>query len=826
MIDPSITVAERPPEQNGGRDTRPRLLDQFWLRSAGFPFDWLKELGLHEAKEPLHRYEAVRTRLAALDGPLKQAIQAGMGLLPGKISRLFDAGHPLLVSGLPYALAGLSPGLEARNLALKDLEAAQAEWEKAFSADMLRLRSQLVGHLHEPDTLEAIAISNPQAHDRVLSLASADLHKLDKASRQNLRMGWNFLQRFCAKNDTISFFGPITWGTFDAHAQTNVRLDNRQGAWLNGRIATRRVMLEHWVLAAIAKAASRDPAIAPHLPCRLSESYDIETDLLLAPDGRRVRLPPLHVRLVAAAAHAWPKGLSKADCLALGGSDMTAALLGARQALIDKGILVADLRLSPTTREPYAALRDKLGNVPKTEGWLALLDALQADAQAYRDAGRMERLAIMARMKERLEAQGIETARETGRMYVGRYPLYEDCERAASIVLGASLRETILHDLRPVMAIYTWLTGAIAELIQQQAESLCRTLTETAGHRLDFVTFLRHWRALPEPDLSPIRQALRTAWDKLLGPDETADASLDPHDVETLIADLYQSGLTSSKPRRTGFDFHSPDLMFVAPSFEALNAGNFNIVIGEVHPGVATASQPVAMPFCPDRAGLEKSMASLIGPDRLAVADSSRFYQRSQIDWPDSENLVRLVLPGDAGSADPMRCIPAARLRLSMADGKACHLIDPKTGKSFALLDALASDLHRCLFAVAGQALASHRRQALRHGKVILKRRLREIDGLSLPQAANPAENALDYAAWHDFFMEQAWPRFTFARIEGEEKPVLVDRDNPLSVDAFARLAKGKASIALSDMLPGPDGLWLHDERGTYCAELRMTLRG
>ncbi|HEY0289753.1 MAG TPA: hypothetical protein VGC62_22555 [Pseudomonas sp.] len=31
----------------------------------------------------------------------------------------------------------------------------------------------------------------------------------DTRKKQKLRLGWSYAQRFCAKNDTSSFFGPL-----------------------------------------------------------------------------------------------------------------------------------------------------------------------------------------------------------------------------------------------------------------------------------------------------------------------------------------------------------------------------------------------------------------------------------------------------------------------------------------------------------------------------------------------------------------------------------------------------------------------------------------
>ena len=70
-------------------------------------------------------------------------------------------------------------------------------------------------------------------------------------------------------------------------------------------------------------------------------------------------------------------------------------------------------------------------------------------------------------------------------------------------------------------------------------------------------------------------------------------------------------------------------------------------------------------------------------------------------------------------------------------------------------------------------------------------------------------------------------PRFVFARVPGELKPLFVDLDSLTYVNVLAgrvRRAAGAAEpVVFSEMLPGPDELWLPDAGdGRYSAELRL----
>jgi hypothetical protein len=72
-------------------------------------------------------------------------------------------------------------------------------------------------------------------------------------------------------------------------------------------------------------------------------------------------------------------------------------------------------------------------------------------------------------------------------------------------------------------------------------------------------------------------------------------------------------------------------------------------------------------------------------------------------------------------------------------------------------------------------------------------------------------------------------PNPVFCRVAGENKPVYLDFDDPSIVDmVWHKLRRGRArrpdgEIAVTEMLPGPDQLWLHDAAGCrYTSEFRL----
>ncbi len=65
----------------------------------------------------------------------------------------------------------------------------------------------------------------------------------------------HYWQRFCAKNDTIGFFGPVGWGRWDLSAH-GVSVDPGTGL-----VASSEVFFASWAIDAVAKLVNEDPVL-------------------------------------------------------------------------------------------------------------------------------------------------------------------------------------------------------------------------------------------------------------------------------------------------------------------------------------------------------------------------------------------------------------------------------------------------------------------------------------------------------------------------------------------------------------------------------------
>ena len=140
---------------------------------------------------------------------------------------------------------------------------------------------RLRGVARDPVFREAVTWQNPAALDNaVLKLADGSSAKPSRL-RQREELVASYWQRYCAKNDTIGFFGPLAWGQIGDHAAP---LSLRSGTL----VRERDVHLEAWGVQAL--AATIDPGITiatgPHAAADLRRELDGHPDATVRQRGR------------------------------------------------------------------------------------------------------------------------------------------------------------------------------------------------------------------------------------------------------------------------------------------------------------------------------------------------------------------------------------------------------------------------------------------------------------------------------------------------------------------------------------------------------------
>jgi lantibiotic biosynthesis dehydratase-like protein len=180
------------------------------------------------------------------------------------------------VDGLLTALAELSAQTRTRRQALED----------AYEADRSRCAQELREVAGDDRFREAVAWQNPQ----VLRGGIDFLRRQQPGAtgfkvRQNEVLVASYLQRYCLRNETIGFFGPVGWARWEDAGSV---LTLNPGSAL---VEKRTTYFEYWGIDALASHLARDEELRPQLRPRRLPTVRLEGTRLHHSLGRVSQLP-------------------------------------------------------------------------------------------------------------------------------------------------------------------------------------------------------------------------------------------------------------------------------------------------------------------------------------------------------------------------------------------------------------------------------------------------------------------------------------------------------------------------------------------------------
>src|SRR5207249_6265151 len=351
----------------GDPPRRWELLPHFVLRSTGFPFRLIDEVAFAKTGSALDALLDAEEDLKRQGGTLASLFpRAAEGALGTFKRRCWDSVRRMRpIDPLPAGDGAAAGGKELRravdrwNRALGRCGELEASARTVFAEEIVERRSALRDVAAGPRFQEAVWLCSPQMWERGVAryLSSWDASRRPSEVRRIERQLVSYLQRFCAKNDTASFFGPIDYGDF-SEPTTAGGQDPAPGP---GRLQRREAFMAWWAVAALAVVVGADPSVRPYLrprPGPLAEIdagarratvahratfalSDAELELLAHLDGRRT------VAEVGAAA-----GLPPQDALAR------------LEALARRHLVVVALQVPPTALRPLGWLIDWVDSLP------------------------------------------------------------------------------------------------------------------------------------------------------------------------------------------------------------------------------------------------------------------------------------------------------------------------------------------------------------------------------------------------------------------------------------------------------------------------------
>ncbi|HYR10183.1 MAG TPA: lantibiotic dehydratase [Longimicrobium sp.] len=816
------------------------------LRAAGFPIADALRLGAPEAAGTADALIAAERRAEEASAALLAAINAALDALrdEGRWDQaelrnpLMDARSKVKAGKLPNG--ELPPPIAARvaeaRSAREAVAPARAEYEQGHAA-ALRRTSAVLREIAASDRLrEAITWQNRQAlHTALDPLLNAPEDARGSKHRQHEALLASYVQRYCVKNDTIGFFGPVGWAEF---VDEGAPMVSRPGP---GLVATRRTYFEMWGIEALAAWISGEESFRPWLKPLPNPAVRVEGTTLHHPVFGSLPIPVSDAvalsmcdgnrtaRDVAKVLLRLPRSPFKTE------GDVYRHLLD----LEHRGLLRYSIYV-PYDAFPERALRGWLEGIgdeaPRREG-LARLDALEAARREVSAAtGNWRELGpALSRLDETFtEMTGVAPTRSAGGMYAARTLVYEDCRRDGEVKMGPELLRALDEPLSLMMRSARWLTAECAEICMAAVRQIYEDLVQAHGSPVvDAARFWIHltdtFTARGETVFEPALEELKRRWDLLL-PSEPGQRRVFAS-AEELRARV-EAAFPAAAPGWRMARYHSPDVMIAAAGPEAIARGEFQLVMGECHLSANTLAVSLFVNQHPSPRSLVDATRWDLGGEHIVPVEPKNFgdFTARTARALVSPRAHRLEWSRDSLATRDSRSLRVSTLVVQDVDGEL--VVRSRDGAhEFPLMELVSEPL---------SGIFTHSFGVLTEGRYVPRR---TIDRLVVSRETwrfAPAELgfAFEKKEADRFLGLQRWarahglPRYVFTKVPVERKPCFIDLHSAIYAEAFAKLVRRSAEqgepddlVTVSEMLPGPDELWLADAEGRpHVSELRIVL--
>ncbi|MFJ6836213.1 lantibiotic dehydratase [Streptomyces sp. NPDC091209] len=753
-------------------------------------------------------------------------------LLPGGGWRLWEQ-FALRGPGFPAdgVLRLAPPGLaQAADKFGPGTELSGPQWQ-AFAEDLATAAVDTARYLQgiaaQPRFQAALAWQNPAVLRTGIAPFLRWTPSADSRSsmpRQREELVAHYWQRFCVKNDTIGFFGPVGWGRWDPSEPGGVLVDPGTGL-----LAAQEVYFSGWAIDALAKVLAADSALMRWIPPR-------RVSFVRCADGT-ARVPGRPAQQVAARDLAVLERCDGTRHLNAIAAEL--ALSEDEAADIVRGLVThrwVQWRLEvPADTHPDRALRRILERVPDEavrERALERLAVLERGRDAVRAAG-TDATALTAAIGA-LEADfaaltDSEAQRAKGeRTAPCRGLVYSDARRAATATLGAGL----LAHLEPLQLCLTaarWMTNRFAEAVRARLHTVYERLRAT-GEPVDLATLWLHTLPSPHPDagdlVDAVQAELRAKWARIL------DVPPGVRRVRLTTAELAEGVRREFDEPGDGWSlarYISPDVLVVADDEDALARGDVRLVLGEMHCALNTMGASLFVHQHPDRDELlAETTRDFPGPRLLPMLPKElplKWSTRSRpsLDRPQDHYVALVDQTGDphrprtAASADVRVEDRAGRLTAVLPDGTA-----------YDVLDAYANTLTQRVMDRFTLRPEGEHTPRITVDRMTLARETWQLPVSDVDFADEKTEAARFVRARH-WQLRHELPRFVFVVSPTEPRPFYVDFDSPVYVTILAKAARRLARkdpgarLKVSEMLPTPEQAWLTDDEGRrHTSELRF----
>ncbi|MEY9933121.1 hypothetical protein ABH926_007774 [Catenulispora sp. GP43] len=737
-------------------------------------------------------------------------------------------------SGLPGHLAPLGTTGWAvwRDVAVRGAGLPAARARAVHGAPAGVIGTDLARTAADPRFREAVAWQNPDLLGRCLDRVRADTPRNRQGRRDEATVA-AYLQRFALKNDTIGAFGPVGWATVTTEAAA---------PWFAAvpgpaLLSRRTTYFETWAIDEAARAFLELPGLRAQLPPRPAGTIEVVAGVLHRLRRRPVELSPDQLTVLDLCDGVRPlhEVLDKARSQSVPDSVFTSLLeLGAVELDLSGPV---EARPEETLRTRLEALGDRAVAEPALTALAGLVAARDAVARAADAEAVAETMAVLGEVF--LRVTGTAATRRPGEAYAGRTLVYQDCVRDVDVRIGPGLLAAVAAPLGLMLDSAAWLVATVGAAYREFFGRLYQRERERWPEGRVPLGYLVN-RAAPDLDAAgsapPLVKAAVAEFQKrwaaiLAAPDGVRTVRFDAADIAPAVAAAF--GGPAARAPWSAARQHSPDLLFAAADAAALADGDFTCVLGELHLAVNSLESRSYVEQHPDPARLLAASEADHGDRRILCAPpkTSRLVT-SRVMPPSALLSDRFTYwswsPDPESMAAPGRRLPGAGITVREAGGE---LVVEAGGAEHDLLEMLGEILSGVVVNAFQPFPAAGHRPRVTVDRVVVARECWVFTASALRWAflkdeRERFEQAGLWRAANDI------PELVFFRTPLEGKPIAVDFRSAALVGIWAKAVRAAAAdtttensarITVTEMLPGPDDLWLTDADGArYTSEFRF----
>lgn len=792
---------------------------------AGVAFDAMENLGTAQVSVLARKFTLRRAAFERAKNEAEAFFQSGKRLLSEEAFRALR--HAVRLEQPPI------PTPEAQPAIFQNYAAA--------SGEMINARKQLNGTLLQEVNFARgqllklartflprhLIFSAAGGRELLKTLLTDEQPNEQILSSRNCRAGERerhlllYLQRVCTKNDSFSEFGPTGWGTADPSA-AEIKFAPAPG------IAARETFLERWTALLVATAVNADPVVFAELCPRLSPQGRIENAGFVFTD--RGEVTPLSEEMRNLLVRC--DGRTPVHALGVPNEQI--------RALIDQRFLECAEEVPAMDPHAFEKLLEDLKRWRPgraREQWTAVLQPLVELPAKFAQAKKTgDRLEILNDARARLRLVGPERQTSGRALYAALNPLGEECVRDCNFVIPETLIDEVAIQAAPWIDLWRDTYAFVASRVAAGLTRIWREVPKQSGV-VRFPAFLRACEAanLPLAGAGLVGLAHFAFQEVKLAFHEMIQPHANDSEYELTLADCHFVRRDFDYPKFDEYTYPSADLQLSARNMEAVNRGEYQWLLAELHPPAALLHHG-AFWSCPDLAALTQAFES-------TVFNQPNFHFGFFPADFTAHTTIRIfdALPKLTNFVAPQRSNPKwktvrpadAEVYLDDASGDVC-LRRHDTGEhlgSFARAWLIPLGFHPFQFGFAPHT------PRLRCGKVIVQRRSWSINFEELARGDFSGISTDLVLALEKLRSAKGWPRHIYIRpteqalrrsgAEGRDKdtkPVFIDLESYLSLEIFYRWLKKAGELEVTEMFPDADHLCWQEADGRRTFELRTLI--